>query len=85
MSETTYDTELDDSGYSEPYTFSDFCKEMYGCTLGFTNKFEIFWNTLKRESQPIQLPYRPKDSWWLGVYRWDGIYENNFTSKLIHE
>jgi hypothetical protein len=57
------DTQLDDTGYSEPYFYSDFLQEMYDSTLGFSQKFEIFWNTLKRESQPIQLPYRPKDAW----------------------
>jgi len=61
MSEQLYDIPLDDTGYSEPYTFSDFVKEMFECTIGFDNKFEIFWNTLKRESKPQS--YMPKDNW----------------------
>ncbi len=86
MSEQLYDIPLDDSGYSEPFTVEDFIREAYNVSGQFGwDTMTIHWYLLKRESQPIQLPYRPKDSWWLGVYRWDGIYENNFTSKSIHE
>lgn len=62
------DTQLDDTGYSEPYFYSDFLQEMYDSTLGLSQKFEIFWNTLKRESQPIDI-YKKRDSWSMGVYR----------------
>lgn len=83
MSEQVYDIPLDDSGYSEPFTVEDFIQEaeevwkwLYG------DKIAIHWQLLKYESQPRK---KPKDTWSLGIYTWDWIYEDgNFTSKQIH-
>jgi len=83
MSEQVYDIPLDDTGYSEPFTVEDFIREAEDVGEGLSgDKISIHWNLLKYESQPRT--YRPKDSWSLGVYRGDWIYENNFTSKEIH-
>lgn len=86
MSEQLYDLQLDDSGYSEPFTVEDFIREaeQVGKYLS-GDKVNIHWNLLKRESRPIPRVYRPRDEWSLWIVRGDGIYEDwNFTSKSIH-
>lgn len=79
------DPQLDDTGYSELFTVEDFIREAEQVGKWLSgDRISIHWNLLKYESLTPQKVYRPRDSWSLGVYRGDWIYENNFTSKSIH-
>lgn len=53
MSEQVYDTPLDDSGYSEPFTVEDFIREAEQVgKFCYGDKISIHWNLLRRETYP---------------------------------
>lgn len=69
MSEQVYDTPLDDSGYSEPFTVEDFIREAEEvCKWLYWDKILIYWSLLKREAHPrehrLDLGTEIEDPYW---------------------
>lgn len=88
MSEELIDVPQDDIGYSELFTVDDYLAEAQAeyPSLHISSCLILYWNLLKREcTVNTYSTIRPQDSWSLGVYRGNGIAEDEYFNFIQHE